>query len=119
VLARARAGVGMVPRGKYRLDRLAQRRRDGLCLRGDAQRGPGRGEDASSRTLHRCRRRVCLLRKGGAANRVARSGTVRVLDDNVADDGSLFLVMDLLDGATFHVTRGGGGVVGGSARARW
>jgi len=57
--------------------------------------------------------RARFLRGGRAANRVAHSGTVRVLDDDTADDGSLFLVMDLLDGETFHARcRRSGGRLG-------
>ena len=46
--------------------------------------------------------RARFLREGDAANRVEHSGTVRVLDDDIAEDGSLFIVMDLLDGETLH-----------------
>ncbi|MGK4422232.1 protein kinase domain-containing protein, partial [Klebsiella pneumoniae] len=34
------------------------------------------------------------------ANTVQHPGVVRVLDDDVAEDGSVFLVMELLDGET-------------------
>ena len=39
-----------------------------------------------------------FLREGYAANSVKHPGAVRVLDDDVAEDGSAFLVMELLDG---------------------
>jgi serine/threonine-protein kinase len=44
--------------------------------------------------------RARFLREGYAANSVGHPGTVRVLDDDTAEDGSVFIVMDLLDGET-------------------
>jgi eukaryotic-like serine/threonine-protein kinase len=41
-----------------------------------------------------------FLREGYIANRVQHPGLVRVLDDDVDDDGSTFLVMELLEGST-------------------
>jgi serine/threonine-protein kinase len=41
-----------------------------------------------------------FLREGYVANAVEHPGAVSVLDDDVADDGSVFLVMELLDGNT-------------------
>ena len=41
-----------------------------------------------------------FLREGYAANSVRHAGAVAVIDDDVADDGSAFLVMELLDGST-------------------
>jgi serine/threonine protein kinase len=41
-----------------------------------------------------------FLREGYIANRVQHPGLVRVLDDDVDDDGSTFLVMELLEGWT-------------------
>jgi eukaryotic-like serine/threonine-protein kinase len=47
---------------------------------------------------------VCsrFLREGYAANSVGHPGTVSVLDDDVAEDGSAFLVMELLSGASLE-----------------
>ena len=42
--------------------------------------------------------RARFLREGYAANAVNHPGVVRVLDDDIAEDGSAFLVMDLLEG---------------------
>ncbi|HVW29835.1 MAG TPA: protein kinase [Polyangiaceae bacterium] len=39
-----------------------------------------------------------FLREGYAANRVGHPGAVDILDDDVAEDGSAFLVMELLEG---------------------
>jgi serine/threonine-protein kinase len=44
--------------------------------------------------------RTRFLREGYAANTVDHRGAVRVLDDDIAEDGSVFLVMELLDGET-------------------
>ncbi len=41
-----------------------------------------------------------LLREGYVANAVQHPGIVRVLDDDVTEDGLVFLVMDLLEGET-------------------
>lgn len=38
-----------------------------------------------------------FLREGYAANKVGHSGVVRVLDDDMTDDGTPFIVMELLD----------------------
>jgi serine/threonine-protein kinase len=43
-----------------------------------------------------------FLREGYAANIVDHPGTVRVLDDDVAEDGCVFLVMELLEGETLE-----------------
>ncbi len=39
-----------------------------------------------------------FLREGYAANRVSHPGVVSILDDDIAEDGSVFLVMELLEG---------------------
>jgi serine/threonine-protein kinase len=44
--------------------------------------------------------RARFLREGYVANSVNHPGVVAVLDDDVDDDGSAFLVMELLEGAT-------------------
>ena len=46
--------------------------------------------------------RVRFLREGYVANRVAHVGAVRVLDDDVTEDGAAFLVMELLAGETLR-----------------
>lgn len=43
--------------------------------------------------------RTRFLREGYAANSVKHPGAVLVVDDDVAEDGAAFLVMELLDGA--------------------
>ncbi len=54
-----------------------------------------------------------FLREGYVANKVEHPGTVQVLDDDTAEDGSPFLVMELLEGVTLeeHRERAPGGVL--------
>jgi eukaryotic-like serine/threonine-protein kinase len=98
-LVRARKRIGTTVRGKWRIDALI---------------GIG-GMAAVYSATHRNSSRVALkvlrpelsvdedirarfLREGYVANAVDHPGTVRVLDDDVDDDGSVFLVMELLEG---------------------
>jgi serine/threonine-protein kinase len=46
-----------------------------------------------------------FLREGYLANAVGHEGAVRVIDDDTAEDGSLFLVTELLDGETLEARR--------------
>ena len=46
-----------------------------------------------------------FLREGYVANSVGHRGCVTVFDDDVADDGAVFLVMELLDGETLEARR--------------
>ncbi|MBI5532153.1 MAG: protein kinase [Deltaproteobacteria bacterium] len=97
----ALACVGLVLRSKWRIDHLI---------------GVG-GMAAVYSATHRNGNRVAIkmlhqhmsadsavrdrfLREGYVANAVEHAGAVRVLDDDVTDDGSVFLVMELLDGQT-------------------
>src|ERR1700722_18713119 len=53
---------------------------------------------------------VRFIREGYAANRVGHPGAVRVLDDDKTADGSVFLVMELLEGEAvdaIQFSRGG------------
>jgi serine/threonine-protein kinase len=102
LLAKARKRVGKTLSGKYRLDRLlgvggmasvyaATHLRNANCV--------------AVKILHSelsvDRENVArFLREGYAANSVGHRGTVRVLDDDRAEDGSIFLVMELLEGET-------------------
>lgn len=54
--------------------------------------------------------RTRFLREGRAANRIGHPGVVRVLDDDVTEDGAVFIVMELLDGESLdaRVKRNGG-----------
>jgi serine/threonine-protein kinase len=100
-LRRARDRVGKTLRGKWRLDRLigiggmaavyAATHRNGL-------RGAVKMLHLPLSLAGDVRDR--FLREGYAANRVAHPGVVRVLDDDTAEDGAIFLVMELLEGQT-------------------
>jgi serine/threonine protein kinase len=101
VVQRAEAKVGNLLHGKYRLERLL---------------GVG-GMAAVYEATHRNSKRFAVkvlhpelslqndvrtrfLREGYAATQVNHPGAVSVLDDDVAEDGSAFLVMELLKGTT-------------------
>jgi serine/threonine protein kinase len=98
---RARARLGMVLQDKWRLDSLI---------------GVG-GMAAVYAATHRNGKRVAVkmlhaelnyeeevrkrfLQEGYAANAIQHDGAVSVLDDDIASDGSAFIVMELLDGET-------------------
>ncbi len=100
-LARARARLGMVLQEKWTLDSLL---------------GVG-GMAAVYAATHRNGKRVAVkmlhtdlghqedierrfLQEGYAANTIQHEGAVSVLDDDVAPDGSPFIVMELLEGET-------------------
>jgi len=102
-LASARSRVGVVLKDKWRLDSLI---------------GVG-GMAAVYAATHRNKNRVAVkmlhpefsgqenvrvrfLREGYLANTVEHAGAVKVLDDDVTDDGSAFLVMELLEGETIE-----------------
>lgn len=110
VTDRAEARLGTVLRGKWRLERIV---------------GVG-GMATVYAATHRNKSRVAIkvlhpelaidaevtarfLREGYVANAVDHPGTVKVLDDDVTDDGAPFLVMELLDGETLdaRLTRKG------------
>jgi serine/threonine-protein kinase len=102
--ARAQARVGATIRGKYVLESVL---------------GVG-GMAAVYVAMHRNNKRFALkmlhpelslredirarfLREGYAANTVGHPGAVAVMDDDVAEDGSAFLVMELLEGEPVDV----------------
>jgi len=101
--SRARARVGLVLKGKWRLDELlgiggmavvyAATHRNGnrvamKMLHAELARDP----DIKAR----------FLREGYLANAVEHAGVVSVIDDDVCADGSVFLVMELLEGETIE-----------------
>jgi serine/threonine protein kinase len=105
VLRRANARVGCVLGNKWRLERLL-----GIGGMASVYAGTHRnGKRGAIKVLHLelsfdrdARRR--FLQEGYVANRVEHPGVVSVLDDAVDDDGSVFLVMDLLEGRTVEET---------------
>jgi serine/threonine protein kinase len=101
--AQARERVGTVLRGKWTLDALI---------------GTG-GMAFVYAATHRNGKRVAIkllnpllaqhdeirtrfLREGYLANRVGHPGSLAVLDDDTTEDGSVFLVMELLEGQPLH-----------------
>jgi serine/threonine protein kinase len=106
VLHRAQARLGVTLRDKWRLDVLL---------------GVG-GAAAVYAATHRNGSRVAVkilhpemstnafvrerfLWEGYVANAVGHEGVVKVIDDDTAEDGSLFLVTELLDGETLEQRR--------------
>jgi serine/threonine-protein kinase len=99
--ARALARVGTTIRGKYRVDRVIGV--GGMAVVYGATHRNGR--PVALKLLHpeislRADLRTRFLREGHAANAVKHPGAVAVLDDDVAEDGAAFLVMELLEGET-------------------
>jgi serine/threonine-protein kinase len=97
--SRARRRVGSSLADKYRLERLL-----GVGGMGAVYAATHRnGHRVAIKLLHpefsnRADLRVRFVREGHTSNAVNHPGAVAVLDDAVAEDGSLFLVMELLDG---------------------
>lgn len=96
---RAQGQLGKVLRGKYRLDRVI-----GVGGMAVVFKATHRNQaEFAVKMLHPelsmhddIRQR--FLREGYAANSVRHPGVVLVVDDDVAEDGAAFLVMELLDG---------------------
>jgi serine/threonine protein kinase len=102
--SRARARLGSVLKGKYRLDRVLGVGGMAAVYAATHLRNTNR---VAVKVLHRevaldAGLRERFLREGYAANSVAHPGTVRILDDDTAEDGAVFLVMELLDGETLE-----------------
>jgi eukaryotic-like serine/threonine-protein kinase len=101
VEVRARSRIGAVLRGKYRLDSVLGT--GGMAV---VYRATHRNQaEFAVKMLHpelslNDNIRSRFLREGYAANSVKHSGVVLVVDDDVAEDGAAFLVMELLNGVT-------------------
>ncbi len=97
---RAQARVGSTLHGKYRIDSVL-----GIGGMGVVYAATHRNTKRFAVKMlhaelsHNADIRTRFLREGYAANSVGHPGTVSVLDDDVAEDGAAFLVMELLDGA--------------------
>lgn len=89
--------------GKYTLEKVL-----GVGGMASVYRGTHRnGNKVAVKVLHQelCASRDIrerFLREGYVANRVEHHGAVRVLDDESAPDGTVFLVMELLEGETLE-----------------
>ena len=94
---------GSILRGKYRIDRVL-----GFGGMAAVYAATHRNQKRfavkvlHSDLSHRRDLRTRFVREGYAANTVGHPGAVAALDDDVAEDGSAFLVMELLDGAALH-----------------
>jgi serine/threonine protein kinase len=103
IVSRAQSRLGTVLNGKWRLDEIV---------------GVG-GMATVYAAMHRNQKRVAVkmlhtelsleegvrtrfLREGYLANTVGHPGAVTVFDDDIAEDGSAFLVMELLEGETIN-----------------
>jgi serine/threonine protein kinase len=101
LVTRARGGLGRVLRDKWRLDALL-----GVGGMGSVYAATHRnGSRVAIKLLHPelaadAQVRSRFLREGDVANAVGHEGARRILDDDTAEDGSLFLVAELLDGET-------------------
>ncbi len=101
--ALAAARVGQILRGKWRLDSLLGVG-GSACVYAATHRNGKRGAVKLLRpelcTNDEAKRR--FLREGYVANRIEHPGAVVVLDDDTSEDGSVFLVMELLEGQTLE-----------------
>jgi serine/threonine-protein kinase len=100
--------VGVVLRQKWRLDALL-----GVGGMAAVYAATHRnGKRGAVKMLHLelsgdAEARARFLREGYVANAVDHPGAVSVLDDDVAEDGSVFLVMELLDGQSVDARASG------------
>ena len=117
---RGSARLGTTLGGKYRIDRILGE--GGMAVVYAATHR--NGIEVAIKMLHpehALHLDVCarFLREGQVANAVQHPGVVRVLDDNVTEDGAPFLVMELLHGQTLEAAcEEAGGAPAPGARAR-
>ncbi len=100
---RARERVGTTIRGKYRIDSILGVGGMAIVYRATHR---NRAEFAVKMLLPELSFNTALrtrfLREGYAANSVKHSGVVQVVDDDVAEDGAAFIVMELLRGESIE-----------------
>lgn len=93
--------IGQLLRGKWRVERLLGRGGMSSVYAATHRNGRRVAIKVLSPELRASpRNRYRFLREGYIANRVRHDGAVSVLDDDLTDEGIVFLVMDLLDGET-------------------
>ena len=104
--ARLHARVGTTINAKYRLDALL-----GIGGMAAVYAATHRnGDRVALKVLHAELSRIesvraRFLREGYVANKIGHAGVVRVIDDDVAPDGGVYLVMELLEGRTLEQHR--------------
>jgi serine/threonine-protein kinase len=109
IVQRAQERVGMVLRGKYTIDRVL-----GVGGMAVVYAATHRNQKQFAvKLLHpelsiQADLRSRFLREGYAANSVKHAGAVAVMDDDVAEDGAAFLVMELLEGESVEALLGRG-----------
>jgi serine/threonine-protein kinase len=96
--------VGTTLRKKWRLDRLLGVGGTAAVYQATHEHHGGR---VAIKVLHKGLsfdpdERKRFLREGYAANAVGHRGIVGVIDDDVDDDGTIFLVSELVEGETLH-----------------
>jgi eukaryotic-like serine/threonine-protein kinase len=104
IVQRARQRVGTVLSKKYRLDRLLGVGGMGTVYAASHEKNKNR---VAIKMLHselsvNADLRARFLREGYIANTVDHPSAVRVIDDDIAEDGAVFLVVELLDGETLE-----------------
>jgi len=104
---RAEARIGALLRDKWRIDALIGM--GGMAAVYEATHR--NGKRAAIKILHAEAAmvpdiRARFLREGYLANRVGHPGAVSILDDDVDVDGTVYLVMELLEGQTLDAFRG-------------
>jgi serine/threonine-protein kinase len=96
--------VGRTLRGKWRLDALL-----GVGGMASVYAATHRnGKRGAVKILHGAlgdEARKRFLREGYASNRVGHPGVPSVLDDDIDEDGAIFLVMELLEGSSLEEVR--------------
>jgi eukaryotic-like serine/threonine-protein kinase len=108
--AEAAVRVGRTLRDKWRLDTLIDV--GGMAAVYAATHRNGMRGAVKILHLHRSRDpdiAARFRREGYIANKVAHPNAVSVLDDDVDEDGSVFLVMELLEGSTLRDRAAAGG----------
>jgi serine/threonine-protein kinase len=106
IVMRAKTRIGQVLKEKWRLDVLL-----GVGGMAAVYAATHRnGSRAAIKLLHQelstnHQVRTRFMREGYVANAVGHEGAVKVIDDDTAEDGSLFLVTELLDGETLEDRR--------------
>lgn len=96
----SRRWIGRVLRDKWRIDARISRGGVGTVY---AATHKNNGSRAAIKVLHAefsadADTRSRFLQEGYAANQVNHPGVVRILDDDVSEDGHAYLVMELLEG---------------------